>query len=157
MNRRPDMKTDCCTFVVVCLSLVLSATPLVAQENNTVGQTAITNGVVPPDSQPTQLKLQVPSIPSGPMLAASATSHCQAIASADAKMALLAKVCEFSLTYLHELPDFVCQQTTTEGRGRDKTTVNAQITFRSGTETLSNISVNGEPPKPKVNEIGRAS
>jgi hypothetical protein len=94
-------------------------------------------------------ELPAPSMGSDARRAAPGTGHCHAIATGK-NMGLLAKVCEFSQTYLRELPDFVCQQTTTEGRGQYRTTMNAQITFRSGTETLSNISVNGEPPKPGV-------
>src|SRR5271167_2489624 len=75
---------------------------------------------------PAPAQLPPPSMGNEARPAAPGTSHCQAIAATDKNMELLTKVCEFSQTYLRELPDFICQQTTTEGRGRYKTTVNAR-------------------------------
>jgi len=69
------------------------------------------------------------------------TSHCQSLATGDSRMAPLSDVCKFALTYLHELPDFVCEQTT---RGSD-TVFKAQVTFEHGHEHYSDITINGKP------------
>jgi hypothetical protein len=88
----------------------------------------------------------------GPPLAAQASSalsqpsYCSAIAAGDKQLAPISKLCGFASTYLHELPDFICQQTTTERRGTLETVLDAQIIFRQGHESYSHVHVNGQQP-----------
>jgi hypothetical protein len=71
------------------------------------------------------------------------TSHCQSLATGDSRMVPLSDVCKFALTYVHELPDFVCDQTTTTN-GRNPV-FKAQVTFENGHEHYSDITINGKP------------
>ena len=71
--------------------------------------------------------------------------HCQEISARDAKMLPLSQLCEFSQTYLRKLPDFICQQTTTEKKGALETVVNAQVTFVKGEEIYSDVTTDSRP------------
>lgn len=71
------------------------------------------------------------------------TSHCQSLSARDSRMIPLSNVCKFALTFLRELPDFVCEQTT---RGND-TVLKAQVTFEHGREHYSDITIDGTPFK----------
>src|SRR5208337_1841075 len=70
---------------------------------------------------------------------------CQAVAGPDARLDLVAKLCEFSLGYQNQLPNFIVQQTTTFESGSSKTVMTAEVTFRKGLETYSRVTVNGRP------------
>lgn len=71
--------------------------------------------------------------------------HCQEIAAHDASKLLLSRLCESSQTYLQKLPDFICQQTTTEKREPFAAILNSQVTFLKGEEIYSHVTLNGTP------------
>jgi hypothetical protein len=73
------------------------------------------------------------------------TSHCPAIAAGDPRTSPLSAVCEFALTYRRELPDFICEQTTTTGP--KSTVLKAEVTFEKGHERYSNVTIDGRPPE----------
>lgn len=75
------------------------------------------------------------------------TSHCQAIVAGGPRKSPLTAVCEFALTYLRRLPDFICEQTTTRTDEQSTTVLKAQVTFEKGRERYSDITINGKPPK----------
>lgn len=72
-------------------------------------------------------------------------SHCQAIGAGDPAMTPLSVVCEFALTYRRELPDFICEQTTTSTGLHSTTVMKAQVTFEKGHEHYSNATIDGKP------------
>lgn len=57
----------------------------------------------------------------------------------------LTAVCEFALTYRLQLPDFVCEQTTTAAGPVWTTVMKAEVTFFKGYEHYSNVTINGKP------------
>jgi hypothetical protein len=57
-------------------------------------------------------------------------------------MASLATVCEFARGFRSNLPDFICQQTTTTNNLK---VIQATVTFVNGKESYSNTLVNGKP------------
>jgi hypothetical protein len=63
-------------------------------------------------------------------------------------MSPLSALCEFALTYRRELPDFICEQTSThraEVGGRPSVTVSkAQVTYQKGHEYYSNVTIDGK-------------
>ena len=69
---------------------------------------------------------------------------CRSYATSDARLDLISKLCEFALSYRHQLPDFIVQQTTTS-EGMSKTVIKAQVTFQRGLETYSNVTIDGRP------------
>lgn len=70
------------------------------------------------------------------------TSHCQSLGAGGSRMAPLSQVCQFALTYLRELPDFVCEQTiNAEGRN---TVLKEQVTFENGHEYYADVPTNGK-------------
>jgi hypothetical protein len=73
------------------------------------------------------------------------TSYCPAISAGDPRLGLISKLCEFALTYRHQLPDFVAQQTTTAREGFSTNIITAQVTFRQGQEHYSHVTINGRP------------
>jgi hypothetical protein len=74
------------------------------------------------------------------------TSHCQALAAGNPSMTPLVGLCQFALTFRRELPDFICEQTTT-GTGQEITKVmNAEVTFEKGHEHYSNVTIDGKTP-----------
>jgi hypothetical protein len=68
------------------------------------------------------------------------TNRCEAIAAGDAQALPLARLCEFALTYRHNLPDFVCRQTTTSSGPHSTSVQNVEVTFEKGQEHYSNVS-----------------
>jgi hypothetical protein len=60
-------------------------------------------------------------------------------------MSLLAGVCDFAQSYNHQLPDYICEQTTTRSESQATTVLKAQVTFEKGHERYSNVTVNGKP------------
>jgi len=99
-----------------------------------LGQTAAAQSEFPEPS---------PEIESGAAVADA--SYCFTFSTADARLALISKFCEFALTYQRRLPDFIAQQTIT-ARGTFSTKViTAQATFSHGQELFSNIAINGKP------------
>jgi hypothetical protein len=86
----------------------------------------------------------------------SPTSPCTALF-ADPQMAPLEKVCEFALTFRHNLPDFTCEQTTvsicdqTPGStcrgtpGSKGPAMQALVTYLNGQEHYSNVTIDGKP------------
>jgi len=74
------------------------------------------------------------------------TTHCPAIAAGDPRTSPLSAVCEFALTYRRELPDFICEQTTTT-TGPKSTVLKAEVTFEKGHERYSNVTIDGKPPE----------
>jgi hypothetical protein len=85
---------------------------------------------------------------SKPAPPASDTSHCQALAAGNPQTIPLSAVCEFALTYRRELPDFICEQTTTSTGPQSTTVLKAQVTFEKDHESYSNITVDGKPRMP---------
>jgi hypothetical protein len=74
------------------------------------------------------------------------TSHCQALAAGNRAMTPLVELCRFALSFRRELPDFICEQTTT-GTGQETTKVmNAEVTFEKGHEHYSNVTIDGKAP-----------
>lgn len=59
-------------------------------------------------------------------------------------MSLLAGVCDFAQSYNHQLPDYICEQTTTRSESQATTVLKAQVTFEPGHERYSNVTVNGK-------------
>lgn len=74
---------------------------------------------------------------------------CGRFAASDAKLKLISRLCEFALTYRHQLPDFIVQQTTTS-EGMSKTVIKAQVTFQEGVEQYSNVMIDGHPAPPSA-------
>jgi hypothetical protein len=74
------------------------------------------------------------------------TSHCQAIAAGNPEMTPLVALCQFALTFRRQLPDFVCEQTTSSTGWRATTVMNAEVTFENGHEHYSNVTIDGKPP-----------
>lgn len=70
--------------------------------------------------------------------------NCQAIAKDDAKLDLIAKLCDFAFKYRHQLPDFIVQRKTTS-EGMSKTVMTAQVTYQKGVENYSQVTVDGRP------------
>lgn len=64
-------------------------------------------------------------------------------------MSPLSAVCQFALTYLQQLPDFVCEQTNTRrAKVRNKpsiTVAKAEVTYQKGREYYSNVTIDGKP------------
>ncbi|MFZ0793825.1 MAG: hypothetical protein WAM65_08655 [Candidatus Korobacteraceae bacterium] len=79
-----------------------------------------------------------------PSTAAANAVDCGTFAASDARLDLVSKLCEFALSYRHQLPDFIVQQTTTS-EGMSKTVIKAQVTFQRGLETYSNVTIDGRP------------
>ncbi|MGD0932850.1 MAG: hypothetical protein ABR902_19580 [Candidatus Korobacteraceae bacterium] len=69
---------------------------------------------------------------------------CASFAASDGRLDLVSKLCEFALSYRHQLPDFIVQQTTTS-EGMSKTVIKAQVTFQAGLEHYSNVTIDGRP------------
>jgi hypothetical protein len=90
----------------------------------------------------------------GPQLALpDNTSHCQALAMGNRAMTPLVALCRFALTFRRELPDFICEQTTT-GAGQEATKVmSAEVIFEKGHEQYSNVTIDGKAP---TDETARA-
>ncbi len=76
--------------------------------------------------------------------ATSVLDNCQAIAKDDARLDLIAKLCDFAFKYRHQLPDFIVQQRTTS-EGMSKTVMTAQVTYQKGLENYSQVTVDGRP------------
>jgi hypothetical protein len=76
--------------------------------------------------------------------AGTGTSHCQSIAGS-AEQTPLVNACKFALTFRRQLPDFVCQQTTTSIGPRWTIVMNAQVTFEKGREHYSDVTVETKP------------
>lgn len=76
------------------------------------------------------------------------TSHCQAFATGP-EVSPLSALCKFALTYRRELPDFICEQTSTrQARIQDRpsiTVAKARVTYQKGREYYSNVTINGKP------------
>jgi hypothetical protein len=74
------------------------------------------------------------------------TSYCPAISAGDPQLGLVSKLCEFALTYRHQLPNFIAKQTTTSARdGFSTNIITAQVTFQQGQEHYSHLTINGTP------------
>ena len=75
------------------------------------------------------------------------TSHCPATAAGDPWIGPHSAVCEFALTYRRELPDFICEETTTTTGPKSTTALKAEVTFEKGHERYSNVTIDGGPPE----------
>jgi hypothetical protein len=53
--------------------------------------------------------------------------------------------CHFALTYRNELPDFICEQTTTSIGQQSSSVMKAQVTFERNLERYSNVTLDGKP------------
>jgi hypothetical protein len=71
--------------------------------------------------------------------------HCQAIGAGDPELASLTGLCEFALTFRRNLPDFICEQTTSNTGANSTTVMKAQVTFEKGHERYSNVTLDGKP------------
>lgn len=98
----------------------------------------------------TRQGLAAPVLPdSGAAKQAAANAvDCGTFAAGDARLDLVSRLCEFALTYRHQLPDFIAQQTTTLHGPRSKTVMTEQVTFRKGLEHYSHVTINGKPVPP---------
>jgi hypothetical protein len=94
---------------------------------------------------------------SEPALPDNDTSRCQTIAAGHPEMTPLVALCRFALTFRRQLPNFICEQTTTSaGRsaGRYTTTVmNAEATFENGHERYSNVTIDGKAPSAEASRV----
>ncbi|MGB6777051.1 MAG: energy transducer TonB [Terriglobales bacterium] len=72
------------------------------------------------------------------------TSDCQALSMGDPHANELSAVCEFARTFRRNLPDFMCEQTTTSGRWPTEV-VKEEVKFEKGREVYSNLIINGKP------------
>jgi hypothetical protein len=84
----------------------------------------------------------LPSMP-GQTIPLNDTSQCQSLTMSDPRLGLLARACEFALNFRRQLPDFICEQTTTTSHS--KATMNAQVTFEKGHEHYSHLTLDGKP------------
>src|SRR5271165_2611281 len=71
------------------------------------------------------------------------TGQCQTLTQSNPGLGPLAHVCEFALSFRRELPDFVCEQTTTTSHSKSR--MDAQVTFEKGREHYSHVTVDGKP------------
>ena len=74
--------------------------------------------------------------------------NCRTIAAGDPSLDLVSKLCEFALTYRHQLPDFIVQQTTTFQGPHSTSVMTEQVTFRKGLENYSHLTIDGKPIPP---------
>lgn len=74
---------------------------------------------------------------------------CGTFAAGNARLELVSRLCEFALTYRHQLPDFIAQQTTTSHEQHSTTVITAQVAFRQGLEHYSHFTIDGKPVPPK--------
>lgn len=93
---------------------------------------------VPPASAPTTAPESAPPD--------NDTSHCQAIAAGNPEMTPLVGLCRFALTFRRQLPDFICEQTTTSTGRQPAKTMNAEVTVERGHERYSNVTIDGKAP-----------
>lgn len=92
-----------------------------------------------------QSALPVPENSTVGELSATTPHDCQEIGARNANMLPLAGLCEFSQTFLQKLPDFICQETTTEKKDPFALVLDAQVTFLKGEEVYSHVTMNGKP------------
>jgi TonB family protein len=74
------------------------------------------------------------------------TSDCQALSVEDHGANKLSAVCEFARTFLHDLPDFICEQTTTSG-GWPAKVLKEEVKFDRGEEVYTNPTLGGKSAK----------
>jgi hypothetical protein len=91
---------------------------------------------------------QVSGAPSGVGQTSTDTSHCEELAASDSRMSPLQATCEFALTYLGELPDFICEQTTTSTGSKWITVSKAEVRFEQGHEHYFKVTIDGKPLEP---------
>ena len=91
-------------------------------------------------------QVSAPPTASEPALPDNDTSHCQAIAAGRHDIAPLVPLCRFALTFRRQLPNFICEQTTTSTGPQTTTVMNAEVTFENGHERYSNVTISGEAP-----------
>jgi len=84
-----------------------------------------------------------------PAPAANAAVACGAYAAQDASLQLISKLCTFALTYRHQLPDFIVQQSTASAGPGATAVMSAQVTYRAGVEKYSQVVINGKPLQPE--------
>ena len=94
---------------------------------------------------PVQMEIPAPSAVIELGGAVADASYCSTFSTADARLALISKFCEFALTYQRRLPDFIAQQTITARGAFSTKVITAQATFRQGRELFSNIAIDGKP------------
>ncbi len=102
---------------------------------------------VSPPPAGTPVATATPLVPTKQASTDNSTSHCQTIEAGDPRLSSLSALCEFALTYRRQLPDFICEQTTTSTSRGVTTVLKAQVTFEKGHERYSNITIDGKPPK----------
>jgi hypothetical protein len=84
------------------------------------------------------------------------TSDCRAIASGDPHASMLHPVCEFARTYGRDLPDFICEQTTSS-TGRWSTKVlKEEVRFEKGQEVYSHLIIDGKPVEANSSSLASA-
>jgi len=76
--------------------------------------------------------------------AESKASSCRDLPGSDPHLELLPELCRFALTYRHQLPDFIAQQTTTVRGAKTSTVLTEQVVFRQGRESYSQLTINGK-------------
>jgi hypothetical protein len=72
------------------------------------------------------------------------TSDCQTFSIGDPRANKLSTVCEFARTFRRNLPDFICEQTTTSRPWPNKV-LKEEVKFEKGQEVYSNLIINGKP------------
>jgi hypothetical protein len=73
------------------------------------------------------------------------TNHCEQFVASDPQMSPLHGACEFALTYRGELPDFICEQTTTSTGSTWITVSKAEVRFERGREHYYKVTIDGKP------------
>jgi hypothetical protein len=91
---------------------------------------------------------QVSGAPSGIGQTSTDTSHCAQLAASDPRMSPLQATCKFALTYLGDLPNFICEQTTTSTGSKWITVSRAEVRFEQGHEHYSKVTIDGKPIDP---------
>jgi len=71
------------------------------------------------------------------------TSDCQTLAAGDPHGKKLSALCEFARNFRRNLPDFICEQTTTSGYWPPKV-LKEEVKFEKGEEVYSNLIINGK-------------
>jgi hypothetical protein len=124
---RPDLKSSLCVLAMAALisTLTSAAGGQSAVPSSHASLMVTASELAPPDND---------------------TSHCQAIAAGNPKMTPLVALCRFALTFRHQLPDFVCEQTTTSAGRQTTKIMNAEVTFEEGRERYSKVTIDGKAP-----------
>jgi len=100
------------------------------------------------DAQTHIASTQVIGTSSGGGQTSTDTHSCEQFAASDPRMSPLHATCEFALNYRGELPNFICEQTTTTTGFQWTTVSKAEVRFEQGHEHYSRVTIDGIPTEP---------